>query len=862
MKKTSDNHMKIAKTLFLSLIIVLNVCLICYYSNKKNYQITTSSLFFLENNFVNTLTLGTYQTSDGSHSITVNDGTVLYDNNYSLTVNASNNGYTLTGKIGKNNKAVTFYQINASTLISGTVMNYTDASGTVYLYDYTAFKLNVEPVVNSNGLFEVWSNGKKVNSYNDLQSAVDAANSGDTIKFTEDYKVTAGAYINKNLTIDGGNHTLDRSEWSNAFLIIEEGVTLNLKNVTIDGGATGFEVDYDAVTFTTTTIPIKSGSDTNDVKQNLSVIITKGNLNADKVNVNNNYTQSSGGAIRVVSGTINVSNSTFNHNRASSGGAIFIGSNFKQNQTVYPIEQLSITNCEFNKNYSSNGGAVYVYNTAHMNIDGTKFISNTVTGGSGGGILINKQGTTAEKLGIDFSQAKINDCLFEDNWVGNDGFAIQNYDAELTTTNTTFKNNVGIHPTTSVATYSMQVIRTEWANEEISNCIFEGNKGSVSGVADHGGHVVLNIRNCEFTKNIGEATMYFLAGQINISDCNFSEEDASLAVVQGSGYSIAEEYEGTDFKGPKTTLDNCTFTNSKNIDVLLRQRSYSTNYDFLKYEVEIKGSTTANIHIWDASNLIITGKLIGDVVTDSKTTSENIIVEKDGKLIGDITYNANTYRFFLKYTYPTTQQISNYDLKVLYLEANKTYTPAEIYLLTRIDNEGYAMKIYTDTTYTTEWDYIANGSKTLYVNWVEHKHTYDGTLILYDNAIYEQCECGYLGKRLTLLTPSNLVYDGKGKAITVLNELGISKKDYALLYYYKKEDGSWEKLESLPTDIGTYKAILTYSGNSIELEYKITEKVKNPNTNDEMTKYVISAIISLISITILGAYKKKDIFNR
>lgn len=468
MKKIKNNFMKYFSK---CLLLALSIFLIDSMLNEKNMMTSiVSERNMLEATIIkHAVQVGTYSSNDG-HAITVNeDGTVLYDDTYSLTTTYYDNGNTITGKIGTNNKTVTFYQINATTFVLRDPINYTHNGSTVYLYDYTVFSLEgVTPTPSETGIFEVWSNNQKVNSYDDLQSAVTIASSGDTIKIAGNWTAESGVYINgKSLTIDGGNNSIDNASWSNGLFIVEENATLNLKNLTIDGGATGFEVDYDAVTYTNYTIPLKSGSDSADPKQNIPSIVSKGSLTVDKVNMNNNYTTTSGGTVRIISGTASFSNSVFNHNRASNGGAIFVGSNFKQNQSTYPVENLSITNCEFTKNYSSTGGAIYIYNTANVNIDDSDFISNTVNGGYGGAIIFNRQGSTAETKGLDFIQATIDNCTFEGNWAGNDGFAIQNYDAELTTTNSTFKKNVGVHPSSSVATYSMQVSRTEWQKKTL-----------------------------------------------------------------------------------------------------------------------------------------------------------------------------------------------------------------------------------------------------------------------------------------------------------------------------------------------------------------------------------------------------------
>ena len=512
------------------------------------------------------LTVGTYTSSGDEHKIVINsDNTVKYDDNYALTIKASESGDTITGKIGTNNKAVTFYQLNESTLISSRVDAYTHNSISTYLYDFTAFRLiNSTANVDENGVVELWRSNTKVNTFADLQSAIDMAQDGDEIKITSDIKVNQGAYVaGKNITIDGGNNKLDRSDWYNSVFVVEEDAILTLKNIVIDGGANGFKVDYEAVTFTNYNIPIVSGSDSNDPIMNLPAIITKGSLVTDGIKVDNNYSGTAGSAIRVVSGTIDIKNSSFEHNRSNHGGAIYVGSELKVDQTEYPVESIKVANSEFKKNYSiGSGGAIYFYNTTDVEIDDSKFYDNVTTQSSGygygGAIIFNRQSTAASQKGLGFIQAKINDCEFVGNWCGNDGFAIQNYDAELETTNSLFKENVGVSAASSVATYSMQVnAKNAWPKEKLKGCKFEANKGSISCVADHGGQALLTLEDCEFVENIGTATCYFLTSIVNIKNCDFINEIVGRAVIDGNSYSEPSEYAKLeDYKAPHVIVED------------------------------------------------------------------------------------------------------------------------------------------------------------------------------------------------------------------------------------------------------------------------------------------------------------------
>lgn len=468
--------------------------------------------------------------------------------------------------------------------------------------------------------------------------------------------------------------------------------------------------------------------------------------------------------------------------------------------------------------------------------------------------MITKQGTNDEKLGLDFVQAKINDCVFDGNWAGNDGFAIQNNDAELTTTNSVFKNNVGVHPTSSVATSSMQVIRNKWATEKIISSVFEKNRGAISGIGDHGGHVFLTIDDCKFNGNIANVTLYFLTSIITIKNSEFTNEKVNRAVVEAASNSEASEYDNIDYDAPTVIIEDCDFKNNDNVAVQARFIDYE-----MKHHLEVNGVVNGNINMLNGTQLTVNGTLNGDINTDRETSKENIIISQTGKVNGNVTYNTNSYRVNIRYYDEDEDQIVGYSQVVLFLEENKTYTEKELYLLHLIGGEKEKLQYYTDSAMTKPWDFTVTKNLTIYTKFVEHTHSYDGGLVVHENAIYEQCECGYLGKSIYLKEPEKLVYDTNSKPVIVVNELGIN--NYELSYKQKNFDGTYEEINTNePIFAGEYKAILTYEDKVIELEYEITEAIEdceNPETSDGLIALIAVILISIsCSVVLVNKYNK------
>lgn len=245
------------------LTIVLTITLMPNLSQKiSTLEINKHEVY--DSSFVNVLTDGTYQASNGN-KIIVSAGTAKY-NSSNLTVVAANTGYKLTGTGGP------YYQLSSMAIVTSPANSGQNQK--------MAYVLNeVTPEEDIAGAYEVWLNGTKKNTYKDLQSAVLAADNNSTIKLNKDVDATGGAYISgKSLTIDGNGHTINLSTWLNGLFYVEKDATLVINNLKIDGGASGFEVNYAGVTYTNTTIPIVTGSDASDPKANQPAIVSAGNI--------------------------------------------------------------------------------------------------------------------------------------------------------------------------------------------------------------------------------------------------------------------------------------------------------------------------------------------------------------------------------------------------------------------------------------------------------------------------------------------------------------------------------------------------------------------------------------------------------
>ena len=489
--------------------------------------------------------------------------------------------------------------------------------------------------IDARGIWQITENGTLIGAFADLQAAVNACDAGGTIRLTENCAATTGAIIEKDLTIDGGGHLVDISGCKDAFITVSAGAEVFLCDLVLDGGANGFRVDYDAVTYTNFTIPLVSGSLGDDPRATRSAIISSGTLICENVDISNRYTASVGGAMQILSGSASLTECDFIHNYGTSkGGALYIGSNFS-GRREYPVRTVTIRDCNFTDNYSGNGGAIYAFNMAEMTITDSVFDSNTANGGKGGAIDLCSETThptTAMALGLDYLQTTIRDCRFENNWAGNDGFAIQSYDSDLYIYHSDFIGNVGVHQGSSVGTISTESFRYTDPSQRIytlmDGCLFEGNRGPCAVYGDHNSISDLDVRNCEFRNNTGKDSFLLYSAVSNITNCRFVGETAESGVIDAI---IIENYDIP----PALTLTDVSFTDCTTPTEILT-RKYGHDAALQTYNVILQGTTSGDIAIWDKNAVSVQGNHTGSVQLAFDTERSSLTIGKDASVNGII----------------------------------------------------------------------------------------------------------------------------------------------------------------------------------------------------------------------------------
>lgn len=697
---------------------------------------------------------------------------------------------------------------------------------------------------------EVWASGELKQGYATFAEAMTNVANGETVKLYENIVADQTFTITgKSITIDGQSHTIDNSTWLKNIFTVSADATLTIENLTIDGGADTWEIDYENAVPDSNyaLVPLKNFESEN--RATAQAIKSTGNLIADNLTIQNIYTPNgntrsggqSGAGIYVTKGTLKLTNSTFKHIAGQVGGAIYVFGAMSDGLTEYPITSVEIDNCLFENNHSSGrGGALNITNVKTASVTRTNFLGNAATRNNGGAFMIDIttktwkvdvnetpgnteddvsiSGVYSEYLGLPNTVISVDNCLFENNWCGNDGFAIENEGAELTIKNSRFIENVGPNTTRGcVGTVSFQVKHHGWVPQLVENCVFDGNIGATTGIGDHASNVEVVVKDTEFKNNDGVTTMLIYNAQVELDGVTFENEKVTNSVIDARSYSSAEEY-SSEYSGPSLLVKDTTITGTEGgTDIMVR--AYNGDSDKVPFTVTFEGTTQAEIELKDNGEVVINSEThTGSVVLDATATESTVTVAESTTLVGEVT-QSTTYTLTMIYPNEIGGEYQNF----LYIEEGTVLDSKIIQSLLEEEKDGYVLNWYLDSSKTTPWNYALDKNYTLYGQWEEHTHN-ENAYIVRNGAIYKACTCGketeeYIG----MTAPTALVYDGTTKTVTLTNTIGATESEYTLRYQKQNAYGVYVMCNGLPKDAGNYKAVLTYGSQKVELFYTIEQ---------------------------------------
>ena len=416
-------------------------------------------------------------------------------------------------------------------------------------------------------------NQKDTHFLDELQSKINQAEAGSVIDLDVDYDDVNGngIQINKDLTIDGHGHTIDRLGINGPSVITSEKGNIVLKNLNIinghndktyEGGAifiTGSAAyTLENCIFSSNWADDYGGAIYNDVEKTLTIkncyfksntvddddggaIFSKGGISIENSAFDYNNAHDKGGAIYCLSHVI-IADSSFTYNNAK--GAISVNCN---GGAVFSKGTVTVKGSSFKKNYAEDyGGAIYAEGDVNINHadtigDFTSFFTeNSVSDDKGGAVyaegnvkIVNaelKSNSAYVDGGAILSKgnAEVKHCIFDGNSAKGAnsqcyGGAIRACD--VTVTNSTFNKNFATDYGGAIYCENLNVMDTE-----LTKSYFTNNEAN----DDNGGAVYADekviAKNAIFSSNkakVDGGAIY--ASNVNVKDCSFEKNKAEGA---------------------------------------------------------------------------------------------------------------------------------------------------------------------------------------------------------------------------------------------------------------------------------------------------------------------------------------------
>lgn len=447
----------------------------------------------------------------------------------------------------------------------------------------------------------------EVSSFDELTTAM--VNGSEEISIVDNFEFNNSLTISSNVIINGNGKKITRQSGYKGVLFNINGTgTLEINELTIDSGASGWKMDYDNAYYTQADnkgyrrVPTINGE--NDTIATNSLITNQGNFIMNNSTLQNGRSKVTGAAIKGA-GNNKINNSTIKHfGSSTNGGALYItGGKLEIINSTFKDNATGVGNTS-----SLQGGAVYITGASSIEIKDNSLFEDNFAQNNGGALYILK------------TNILIQDTIFRHNLVGNDGCAISMQSTvngkSSVIKDTIFENNVGLAKTSQ----SMGCIWLQQWNstkEEpivFKNLIFRNNDLStgaaisdaakntyaklenielynnsvnsggllyaqssmyeIKNVSIHDNSVragsaiylvgtsVITIEDSEIKNNVGTSSgtgIYLIAGEIEMKNCEIS---GNTSDARGAGIFVKGHYEGYD---PVLKIENSIIKDNKSL---------------------------------------------------------------------------------------------------------------------------------------------------------------------------------------------------------------------------------------------------------------------------------------------------------
>lgn len=300
------------------------------------------------------------------------------------TINSTTNGFSVVMPDGQSSVDIQLIPINDTLTEPDEVVILDLAAGSGYQFDPLVVS-SVFPFIRDSDTQVVNTNDSGEGSLRQAVLNANATIGADVITFAPELRgqtinLTGGALtVTDNLTVQGlgsSDLTIDAGGRSGIFVVndilFSNVINFTVQDLTLANGNAGANADGGAIASRGENLTINNAIFRGNRARDGGAIFTFGTNVATTTTINNatfinNSAFPNGGAIANVNSALSVTNSTFNGNRAGSGGAIFNNS---------PQQAVGLRNTTISGNFAGSGGAIH-------NAGGAFGISNsTITNNS------------------------------------------------------------------------------------------------------------------------------------------------------------------------------------------------------------------------------------------------------------------------------------------------------------------------------------------------------------------------------------------------------------------------------------------------------------------------------------------------
>ena len=335
---------------------------------------------------------------------------------------------------------------------------------------------------------------------------------------------------------------------------------------------------------------------------------------------------------------------------------------------------------------------------------------------------------------------------------------------------------------------------------------------------------------------------YYLFADITLDGSIAISGDVNICL---NGHTISTKLYNSvfDISSYKLAVCDCSTGHSGKIEIIdnhSETKSFVVGLNaaqFCLYGGTIQGGDYG-VYSSNSSVKLFGGSITGNTIGVDGSSYDSLTIGGDAKVIDNTTKNLN---LFSKSVIRIDKSLTS-NAKIGITTAAKPSANANIKIATGATNSelDYA-QIFTPDTSEQKYVVTKDEKGNLYMGLHQHSWTYttggDDTIKVTCSADGCNLESDFAATYM-VTAPTVLTYSGSDKVATVKvsdNATGEEFPDVPKIVYQKQTGGSFEEMEGVPKDAGTYRAEITMGNQSAWVIYAIKEKTVTTPTIEVTT---------------------------